>query len=40
MSFHFEAHDERELIARGTHRLQVIRVEPFAKRVKDKADGR
>jgi predicted thioesterase len=37
MSFHLEAHDERELIARGTHRLQVIRVEPFAKRVKEKA---
>ncbi|MBI2926676.1 MAG: thioesterase family protein [Verrucomicrobia bacterium] len=37
MSFHLEAHDERELIARGTHRLQVIRVEPFAKRVSEKA---
>ena len=39
MSFHLEAHDERELIARGTHRLQVIRVEPFAKRVREKSGG-
>ncbi len=40
MSFHLEAHDERELIARGTHRMQVIHVEPFAERVRDKAAAR
>lgn len=39
LSFQLEAHDERELVARGTHRLQVIRVAPFAKRVSDKGRG-
>ncbi len=35
-----EARDETELIARGVHRLQVIRVEGFAKRVQEKAKRR
>ena len=33
ISFQLEAHDESELIARGFHKLQVIRVERFAERV-------
>ncbi len=37
VSFQLEAHDERERIARGSHRLRVIRVDRFAQRVKQKA---
>jgi fluoroacetyl-CoA thioesterase len=33
ISFHLEARDDHELIARGLHKLQVIRVERFAQRV-------
>lgn len=36
VTFQVEAHDEVELIARGVHRLQVIRVAGFAKRVQQK----
>ena len=39
VSFHLEAHDERERIARGSHRLRVIRVDRFAKRVAQKTNG-
>lgn len=37
ITFQVEARDETELIARGLHRLQVIRVAGFAKRVQQKA---
>lgn len=37
ISFQLEAHDPFELIARGFHKLQVIRVERFAPRVQRKA---
>jgi predicted thioesterase len=40
VSFHLEAHDERERIARGSHRLRVIRVDRFAKRVSQKTTGK
>ena len=33
VSFQLEAHDQHELIARGVHKLQVIRVDRFAERV-------
>ena len=33
ISFQLEAHDERERIARGFHRLQVIQVDRFAQKV-------
>src|SRR5262245_49956237 len=36
VSFHLEAHDETERIARGSHRLRVIRVDRFANRVLQK----
>ena len=36
ITFQVEAHDESELIARGVHRLHVIRVAGFAKRVRQK----
>ena len=39
VSFHLEAHDEHELIARGVHKLQVVRVDRFAQRV-DRKLGR
>ena len=37
IAFQLEAHDERELIARGFHRLQVIRVGRFAQLVRSKS---
>jgi predicted thioesterase len=37
ISFQLEAHDGHELIARGFHKLQVIRVARFAQRVSRKA---
>ena len=37
VSFQLEASDEHERIARGSHRLRVIRVDRFAQRVKQKA---
>jgi fluoroacetyl-CoA thioesterase len=36
VSFQLEAYDETERIARGTHRLRVIRVDRFAARVAKK----
>ena len=36
ISFSLKAHDEQELIARGTHKLRVIRVDRFADRVRSK----
>jgi predicted thioesterase len=39
VSFHLEAHEERERIARGSHRLRVIRIDRFAQRVGQKAKG-
>ncbi len=39
ISFQLEAHDECELIARGSHRLRVIRVDRFAQRVAQKTSG-
>jgi fluoroacetyl-CoA thioesterase len=36
VSFQLEAHDERERIARGSHRLRVVRVARFAQRVAEK----
>jgi fluoroacetyl-CoA thioesterase len=39
VSFQLEAHDERERIARGSHRLRVVRVERFALRVAQKASA-
>jgi predicted thioesterase len=39
VSFQVEAHDERERIARGSHRLRVIRVDRFARRVAEKTAG-
>ena len=32
-TFHVEARDEQEVIARGTHKRGIIRVESFARRV-------
>ena len=37
ISFHVEASDEQEIIARGSHKRRVIRVDSFAKRVAKKA---
>ncbi len=36
ISFQFEARDEHEVIARGTHKLRVIEVERLAKKVHTK----
>ena len=36
VSFHVEARDEQEPIARGYHKRQIIRVERFAKRLQRK----
>jgi fluoroacetyl-CoA thioesterase len=36
ISFQFEAHDEHEKIARGTHKLQVIQAARLAKKVERK----
>ncbi len=36
ISFQLEAHDEHELIARGTHKLRVIEAARLAKRVQPK----
>ncbi len=36
ISFQLEAHDEHERIARGVHKLRVIRVARFAERVRSK----
>ncbi len=34
--FHIEARDEHEMLARGAHKRHVIRVDRFAKRVREK----
>ncbi len=39
LTFQVEAQDESELIARGVHKRQVIRVESFARRVQQKTRG-
>jgi fluoroacetyl-CoA thioesterase len=39
VSFQLEAHDEQEPIARGAHKLQVIRVDRFAQRVRRKLEA-
>lgn len=39
ISFHLEARDEVEILARGTHKRAVIRVESFARRVSRKRVG-
>jgi fluoroacetyl-CoA thioesterase len=39
VSFQLDAHDEHERIARGSHRLSVIRVDRFARRVARKTSG-
>lgn len=39
VAFQLEARDERELVCRGFHRLRVISVERFAKRVRGKTLG-
>jgi fluoroacetyl-CoA thioesterase len=39
IAFQLEARDEQEVIARGYHRRQVVRVASFAKRVKAKTTG-
>ncbi len=36
ISFQFEAHDEHERVARGTHKLRVIQAACLAKRVESK----
>lgn len=38
-TFHVEARDEHEVIARGIHKRGIIRVESFAKRVARKNKG-
>jgi predicted thioesterase len=40
IEFSVEAHDEVDLIGRGTHRRIVVNVERFDKRVRDKAAAR
>lgn len=40
IEFSIEAHDEIELIGKGTHRRIVVNVERFDKRVRKKAAGR
>ena len=37
VDYQIEARDEHELIARGVHKRAVIRIEPFAQRVRRKA---
>ena len=36
ISFQLEAHDEHERVARGFHRLRVVRVDRFAEKVRKK----
>ncbi len=38
ISFQLEAHDPHEKIARGTHKLCIIKKHRFAKRVNEKSD--
>src|SRR5437867_5963740 len=40
VTFHLEARDEHELIARGVHKRAVIRLESFARRVARKSTAR
>ena len=39
ITFHVEARDDQEMIARGVHKRVVIRVESFARRVTKKKTG-
>lgn len=39
ISFQLEAHDEHELIAKGTHKLAIIQAERLAKRTQKKLDS-
>ena len=39
ISFHLEARDTHEIIARGSHRRAVVRVEGIARRVQAKSQG-
>ena len=38
ISFQLESHDEQKVIARGFHRLRVIRVDRFAQRLQKKTN--
>jgi fluoroacetyl-CoA thioesterase len=40
VDFQLEARDEQELIARGLHRRQIIRVDRFAQTVRGKTENR
>ncbi|MGB9602317.1 MAG: thioesterase family protein [Limisphaerales bacterium] len=40
ISFHIEASDQTELIARGTHKRAIIKVDRFKRRVEKKAINR
>jgi len=40
ISFQLEAHDERERIAKGFHKLEVIRVDRFAQKLSRKTPSR
>jgi fluoroacetyl-CoA thioesterase len=40
VTFHIDAHDDRELVARGLHRRRVINVDRFARRVARKKSER
>ena len=40
VTFGLQAHDEQELIARGSHKLRVIRIDRFAKRLEAKSRRR
>ena len=40
VTFHVEARDEQELVLRGIHKREVIRVESFARRVARKTKAR
>jgi predicted thioesterase len=40
ITFHVEARDEHEVIARGLHKRAIIRVGSFARRVARKSSGR
>ena len=37
VTFHVEARDEQEIVARGLHKRGIIRIESFARRVARKA---
>jgi predicted thioesterase len=39
VTFRVEAHDEREMVAEGTHERAVVNIARFASRVQDKASS-